>query len=149
MRKIMHVPMLFTFLLTLAVSVSLAAPAPGSKDSKEATTKATAKTKPSASKRAEMSTAKSSARKTAHVLASAEDLSGTITVVDPTDKEVTLIGSNGIPYDFKLTKKTQLELSNSKIGMNELASESHKQATVHFVPRSDGNLAESIQINPS
>ncbi len=97
-----------------------------------------------------MSTAKSSARKTEHVLAPPKILvSGTITVVDPTDKEVTLIGSNGIPYDFKLTKKTQLELSNSKIGMNELASESHKQATVHFVPRADGNLPESIQINPS
>lgn len=25
----------------------------------------------------------------------------------------------------------------------------HKQATIHFVPKSDGNLAESIQINAS
>jgi len=144
-------PMLFAFVLMLAVGVSLAASTPGSKDSTTKTTnnKATMKTSAAASKSAMKSPAKSSSRNRGHVLASAENLSGTITVVDPTDKEVTLVGSNGVPYDFKLSKKTQVELSNNKIGMNELAGESHKQATIHFVPRSDGNLAESIQISAS
>ncbi|MFZ0956913.1 MAG: hypothetical protein WAN60_11270 [Candidatus Sulfotelmatobacter sp.] len=104
------------------------------------------KAKPPA-KTAVKSKVESPARKTTHVLASAEDLSGTITMVGPNDKEITVVGSNGIPYDFKLTNKTLLELSNSKIPMNELASESQKQATIHFVPRSDGNLAQSIQIS--
>jgi len=116
--------------LTLAVGVSLAAPAPGSKDTNKTTTEATTKTKPAASKIAAKSAAKSPAKGTSHVLASAEDLSGTIAAVDPTDKEVTLIGSNGIPYDFRLTKKTQVEVSDKRIGMNELANESHKQATI-------------------
>jgi hypothetical protein len=144
------VPLLFAFVLMLAVGVSLAAPAPGSKDSTTKTTiKATTKTNVVTSKSAMKSPAKSAAKKTSHVLASAEDLSGTITVVDPTDEEVTLVGSNGVPYDFKLTKKTQVELSDKRIRANELAGESHKQATIHFVPRSDGNLAERIQISAS
>jgi hypothetical protein len=140
--------MLFAFVL--AAGVSLAAPVPTSKNS---TTKTTTKTMTKHNSPAKHSTAKSpansSAKHTSHVLASAEDLSGSISAVDPSDKEVTVVGSNGVPYDFKLTKKTEIELSNKRIGVNELAGESHKQATVHFVPRSDGNLVESIQISAS
>ena len=83
------------------------------------------------------------------MLASAENLSGTISSVDPSDKEVTLIGSNGVPYNFDLTKGTHIDASNKKIGANELAGESHKQATIHFLPTAHGNIAESIQISAS
>lgn len=139
---------LFAFVLMLAVGISLAAPVPASKDS---TTKKTTtmKAKPAASKAAAESMTKSHAKKTRLALASAEDLSGTISRVDPTDKEVTVVGSNGVPYDFKITNRTLVELANNKIGMNELASESQKQVTVHFVPRTDGNLAENIKISAS
>jgi hypothetical protein len=80
------------------------------------------------------------------VLASAEDLTGTITTVNASSKEVTLVGSNGVPYDFDLTGKTNIELSNQKLTQNELANETYKQATVRFVPTSRGNIAKSIQI---
>jgi hypothetical protein len=141
------VPPLLLFGLMFAVGISLAATAPGSKDSTTKKTKTTAMSSATTGK----STAKSmsSAKKLSHALASAEDLSGTITVVDPSDKEVTLVGSNGVPYDFQVTRKTLVELGDKNIGANELASESHKQATVHFVPTSRGNLAESIQISAS
>ena len=139
------VPALLAFVLVLAVGLSFAS-APATKDSKTKNTTNAMKAKPPA-KTAVKSKVESPARKTTHVLASAEDLSGTITMVGPNDKEITVVGSNGIPYDFKLTNKTLLELSNSKIPMNELASESQKQATIRFVPRSDGNLAQSIQIS--
>ncbi|MGC2173583.1 MAG: hypothetical protein WA623_19510 [Candidatus Sulfotelmatobacter sp.] len=141
--------MLFAFLLMLAVGLALAAAPPAAKDS---TTKATTNAmaaRPSPSKSTAKSTAKASTSKMGLALASAENLSGTITVVDPAAKELTLVGSNGVPYDFKLTRKTQVDLSTSKIGMNELASETNKQATIHFVPMSDGNFAESIQITAS
>ncbi|MFZ0276884.1 MAG: hypothetical protein WA254_06415 [Candidatus Sulfotelmatobacter sp.] len=143
------VSMLFTFLLMLAVGMCLAAAAPAAKDSTTKNTTTAIKTKPSASKTAVKSAAKSSAREMRHVLASAEDLSGTISMVDPTDKEVTLVGSNGVPYDFRVTTKTLVEMSTNKIRTSELASEDHKQATVHFVPMSNGNLAERIQISAS
>lgn len=143
------VPMLFAFVLMLAVGMCLAAAAPAAKDPTTKNAATAMKTKPSASKAAVRIMTKSSAMEMRHALASAEDLSGTISVVDPTDKEVTLIGSNGVPYDFKVTTKTLVERSSNKIGTNELASEDHKQATVHFVPMSNGNLAERIQISAS
>lgn len=151
MRKITRlVPMVLTFVLTLAVGMSLAASTPASKTSTDkAAMKAHVQSKPSANQNHAKSEAKPAAEKTKHALASAEDLSGTIAMVDPSDREVTLIGSNGVPYDFKVTKKTEVELTNKKIGINDLTSESHKQATVHFVPRSDGNLAEEIPITNS
>jgi hypothetical protein len=151
MHKIMRfVPTLCTFVLMLAVGVSFGVPASGSNSpTSKGTAKAVTKAKPAVNKSAMKSTANHSTMRTNHVLAAAEDLSGTITLIDPTDKEVTLVGSNGVTYDFELTKRTKVELANQKIGINELAGESHKQATIHFVPRSDGNLAEIIQINAS
>jgi hypothetical protein len=150
MKKITKlVSMFFVFMLMLAVGVSFGVSALSTNNSTANTTaKAVTKTNPAAGKSAK-STVKSSTMKTNHILASAEDINGTITLFDSTDKEITLVGSNGVPYDFELTKKTQVELANQKIGIDELSSESHKQATIHFVPKSDGNLAESIQINAS
>lgn len=131
------------FAVVLAGGISLAVAVPGSNDS-------TAKTSTKTSMKTKTTTTNSAAKSPAnHALAAPENLSGSISVVDPTDKEVTLVGSNGVPYDFKLTKKTQVELSDKKIETNELATESHKQATVRFVPTSEGNLAESIQISAS
>jgi hypothetical protein len=95
------------------------------------------------------STSQAAANKKNHRLASAEDLSGAITAVDPSDKEVTLMGSNGVPYDFDLGKTTRVELSGNKIAASQLATETNKQATVHFVPTARGNLADSIQISGS
>ena len=136
-------PILFAFILT-AVGISLAATTSGSEGSTN--TKATMRTNANQSK-SNASQAKPSAKNV--VLASPEKLKGTISFVDPSDKEVTLVGSNGVPYDFTVNKKTQLDLADHKIGRNELSDESHKQATVRFVPRADGNLAERIQIKAS
>lgn len=144
--------MLFLFVLMLAVGVSFGISAPSTNNSTAKTTaKAVTKSKPATGKSAMQSTARSSAMKTNHVLASAEDISGTITLVDPTDKEITLVGSDGVPYDFELTKKTQVELANQKIGMNELSSESHKQATIHLFQSQMAiwpKVSRSMLLNP-
>lgn len=142
------VPLLLSFVLTLALGLSFAAATSSSKESTEKTA-TTTRNSPATNKPTASHMKESHARRMSHVLASPENLSGTISVVDPSDKEVTLVGSNGIPYDFDLTRKTQVELANQKIGIRELSSETHKLATVHFVPTSRGNLAESIQISAS
>jgi hypothetical protein len=94
----------------------------------------------------EMSTNSSSAKSMHDVLASSEDLSGTISFIAPSDKEVTLMGANGTPYDFRITSTTEIDMAGRKINETELANENHKQATVRFLPTSQGNLAESIKI---
>jgi hypothetical protein len=160
MHKVTRIlPLLFSFVLMFAVGFCLASQSPASKDAanKTTTTKTTTKTAKKSSATTHKSTAKTPAKsttktpakETGHNLASAEDLSGTITTVDPSIKEVTLIGSNGVPYDFDLTHRTRVEVSNKQVATKELASESHKQATIHFVPTSHGNLAQNIQISAS
>ncbi len=158
------VPMLLAFLFALAVGVSLAGtPAKSNSTTKNAA--AATKAKPSATTTAMKSKTESSkaesrkteskkteSRKTSRALASSEDLSGTITNVDATDREVTILGSNGVSYDFRVTPRTLVELSNNKIRTNQmtqLVNESQKQATIRFVPMSNGNLAKNIQISAS
>jgi hypothetical protein len=143
------VPPLLSFVLMFAVGICLASPIPGAKANTTKTSTETTKNSPAISNGTAQSMSKATVKRKSDVLASAEDLSGTITVVDPSDKEVTLVGSNGVPYDFDLTRKTRVELSDKKIGANQLATETHKQATVHFVPTSHGNLADDIQISGS
>ena len=151
MRKLTrNVPPLLAFALMFAVGICLAAPVSAAQASTTKTATHPAKTS-AASKTATSKTAagKSMAKKKTDALASPEDLTGTITSVDSTGNEITLIGSNGVPYDFDLTRKTHVEASNQKIAVRDLAGENHKQATVHFLPTSRGNLAESIQISAS
>jgi hypothetical protein len=143
------VPPLFSFVLMFAVGICLASPAAAAQATTTKINTETTKSSPAISKSTAQPMSKVIAKKRSDVLASAEDLSGTITVVDPSDKEITLVGSNGVPYDFDLTTKTRVELSDNTIGVNQLATETHKQATVHFVPTSHGNLADSIQISGS
>jgi len=142
------VPSLCSFVLMFAVGICLASPASGAKTTTTKTGNETTKSSP-AIRKTENPKSKTTAKMRSDVLASAEDLSGTITVVDPSDKEVTLVGSNGVVYDFDLTRRTRVELSDKTIGANQLAAETHKQATVHFVPTSRGNMADSIQISAS
>jgi hypothetical protein len=81
------------------------------------------------------------------VLAPAEELSGTIGFVGPSDKEVTLIGANGVPYDFQLSKATKVDFAGKEIRATELGQENHKQATIRFLPTVQGNLAKSVDIS--
>jgi len=139
-------PLAFAWMFALGTCV--ASPALETKTPTGKTTTATANHSATSNSTAK-STSKAAAKKTNDVLASAEDLSGAITAVEPSDKEVTLVGSNGVPYDFDLRKTTRVELSGKKITVSQLAGETNKQATVHFVPTAHGNLADSIQISGS
>jgi hypothetical protein len=137
---------LLGLLLTFGIGTCMASTATRSTQS----TSQNAKTADKTSAKSTTNSKQNSSRKTVdHALATAEDLSGTISNVDLSNRKLTLIGSNGVPYDFHFTKKTQVELSNQKIGVKGLSAESQKQAIVHFVPMSNGNRAENIQINAS
>jgi hypothetical protein len=94
----------------------------------------------------EMSANSSSVKSMHDVLAPAEDLSGTISFIAPSDNEVTVMGGNGTPYDFRVMRTTRIDVAGRRITETELAGEMHKQATVRFLPTSQGNVAESLEI---
>ncbi len=146
MRKVAK----FTALLSsfvLTVAVSFAANGSNSKPSVNKAAPEMSTRSSAAMGQTTVKYTKSSSDKSMHyVLAPAEDLSGTIAFIAPSDKEVTLIGANGTPYDFRVTPTTRIELPGRRVSEMQLAGEDHKLATVRFLPTSQGNLAETLEI---
>ena len=85
---------------------------------------------------------------TGRVLGKAEEISGTIKSVDVAASTVT-ITSAGIPYAFQLTKKTKIEIDGKNGDLEALSKALDQQVTIRFVPRSDGNIADQIQVKSS
>jgi len=146
-----HVRMFFallcTLLLTLTVGVCVAGSAASATKSASKPMSKTAAKPATAQKKTGQQAKKASAK--SDVLARAEELSGTVSFISPSDKEVTLIGANGVPYDFDLTRSTSVELAGKKVKANELTGEKEKQATIRFLPTARGNMAQSVQVSSS
>ncbi len=79
------------------------------------------------------------------VLGEAEEVSGTIQSVDVTASKVT-VTSAGVPYVFQLTKKTKIKINGQKGDLEALSKAVDQKASVRFVPRSDGNMADHIEV---
>jgi hypothetical protein len=91
---------------------------------------------------------KPAAAQASHKLGEAEDVSGTILLVDTSDSTMT-VAVNGTPCVFRLTKKTKIQIGGSKGNLDALAKQINQNVTVHFVPRSDGNYAETVDVKGS
>lgn len=122
--------LLCSFVLILATGISLAANAPSSKESsaKPASKLSSKSTKPQ--KKTEHQATRPSTKN--HVFASAEELGGTVGLVAPSDKEITLVGANGVPYDFHLSRTTKVECEGKKIKATELAEENKQLGCCSF-----------------
>ena len=81
-------------------------------------------------------------------LGEAEEISGTLHSVDVTDSKVT-VTSAGVPYVFQLTKKTKIEINGEKGDLEALSKAVDQKASVRFVPRSDGNMADHVEVKSS
>jgi hypothetical protein len=147
---------LFSFVLILAVGGCFAAvagpnnPVKNSAATKADTTKTTAAnsaTSGTANQTKTGSMNKASAKNPKDVLAAAEQLNGTISFIGSSDREVTLTGADGTPYDFCVTPRTKIDFSGKKIGTSQLPNEEHKQASVQFVPTAKGNMAQHVNIS--
>lgn len=82
------------------------------------------------------------------VLGVAEELGGTIQSVDVAASKVT-VTSAGVPYVFQLTKKTKIEINGEKGDLEALSKAVDQKASVRFVPRSDGNSADHVEVKSS
>jgi hypothetical protein len=79
-------------------------------------------------------------------LAPKETLTGTISMVDKTQDLVVVTGSNGVPYNFRVTRSTRITISGNKAGIDELANQLNKQISVEFIPKTGGNFASSMEV---
>jgi hypothetical protein len=103
------------------------------------TTKATAKSQPMKKSHAAVIGA-------GKVLGPKKILSGTISTVDTTNDLMVLTGTNGVPYNFRVTRGTRITISGKKSGIGDLSSQANAQASIQFVPRSKGNFSESVTV---
>lgn len=81
-------------------------------------------------------------------LGETEEISGTIHSVDVTASKVT-VTSAGVPYVFQLTKKTKIEINGVKGDLEALSKAVEQKASVRFVPRSEGNMADHVEVKSS
>ncbi len=77
----------------------------------------------------------------------AETLEGTLSMVVAEQKLVVVTSSEGVPYDFVVTKKTKIDIGGTPSSFDELSGQTHRQATVTFLPRRNGNMAQSISVS--
>ncbi len=87
-------------------------------------------------------------RKAKAAFGKAETISGTISIVDKDKKLVVLTGSGGVPYNFKITRSTRIQIAGKKAKLDDLAGQTNKQASVKFLPLRTGNAAQSVEVSP-
>jgi hypothetical protein len=76
----------------------------------------------------------------------AENVSGSIDMVDPSQKLLIVKGDQTI-FDFVVTPKTRILNGKQQLTLADLSSTNHSQVHVHFIPERKGDVAATIQLN--
>lgn len=74
----------------------------------------------------------------------AENLKGTISMVDPKMDLVVVRDSAGVPFDFKVARSTRIDMGAKREQLSQLTPK--ESVTIHFVPESRGDVARMIQV---
>ena len=84
---------------------------------------------------------------TAHVKTAwpAETITGQIQKVLP-NQDIVVLETDGVAYDLRVTSHTRIESGSQKLSLQSLASDTHKNISVRFVPERRGDMARSIQL---
>lgn len=68
-------------------------------------------------------------------------------MVDAGQKVVVVTDSNGTPFDFKVTRRTKIQVNGKKGTLDDLSGQTNQQASVKFRDNLDhGLVAQSIEI---
>lgn len=76
-----------------------------------------------------------------------ETIQGTISMIVADQKVVVVTAEGGVPYDITITGKTKIEIGGTRSTFDDLAAQVQKQATVTFVARRHGDVAQSITVS--
>ena len=75
-------------------------------------------------------------------------VSGTLSMVDSDKNFVSVKDSNGTSFGFKVSHSTKVTVGGQKAKLADLSSNTNKQATVKYMARRDGDVAQSIEVSP-
>ena len=76
----------------------------------------------------------------------AENVSGSIAMVDPSQKLLIVKGDSTI-FDFVITPRTRIMDGNKRVTLAQLNAKDNGQVKVHFVPERKGDVAASITLS--
>jgi hypothetical protein len=76
----------------------------------------------------------------------AENVSGSIDMVDPSHKLLIVKGDSTI-FDFVVTRRTKIMDGSKRTSLAQLSSKDNGQVKVHFVPERKGDVAASIEVS--
>ena len=75
-----------------------------------------------------------------------ETISGSIMSVDLAAKIVVVQDAGGTPFDLIVNTRTRIEGDGNKLTLKDLEGDTHKGASVRFIPERGGDVARSIQV---
>jgi hypothetical protein len=75
----------------------------------------------------------------------AQDLKGSISMVDPKMNLLVVRDSSGVPFDIKVAPSTRIDAGAKREELSQLAP--NQSVSVHFVPEGRGDIARTIQVN--
>jgi hypothetical protein len=74
----------------------------------------------------------------------AQNLTGTISMVDSKMGLVVVRDSSGVPFDFKIAKSTRIDAGAKHKELSQLTPQ--ESVSVHYVPEASGDIARSIEV---
>lgn len=77
---------------------------------------------------------------------SAQELTGTITIVDPARKLVVIQTAGGVPYDLDVTRETHIRNGNQHLSLTDLSQDMNRNVSVRLIPERRGDVASWIRI---
>jgi hypothetical protein len=75
-----------------------------------------------------------------------ETIRGSLMALVKEQRLVVLKGDGGVPYNFKVTPATKIEIAGKKTGFEDLGAMTNANIEVTFVPTRQGNVATKIQV---
>jgi hypothetical protein len=79
------------------------------------------------------------------VLGKKETLTGRLYMVEPAQKLVVVKDSGDIPFDITVTRHTKILVNNQTAELANLKDHVNSPVTIQFVPRDQGDFAQTIQ----
>ena len=76
----------------------------------------------------------------------AQNLTGTIAIVDPAKRLLVVQTAGGIPYDLDVTRQTQIRSGAQRLSLDNLKQDVNQTVTVRFVPQRRGDVASRIRL---
>jgi hypothetical protein len=74
-----------------------------------------------------------------------ETIRGSLMALVKEQRLIVLKGDGGVPYNFRVTSATKIEIRGKKAGFEDLDTMTNANMSVTFIPTRQGNVAREIQ----